>query len=247
MEYKIKWDVLNSYKSHTHILNCPFNKLFSNDVEISKVPNNALVYKSHCLSIDDSDNIPDNFNTFNSKCAVRFVTHDSRGRNIDFMYNEIPEKLIHIYTKAFHILEPIKELQDKIDEFSKNFDKNTISVHIRSWNRNGEGGRRNYLHNLSKFEIEMNKFDNKHTFYIATDSSDVQDYFRNVSVLKKRVFIYPRKTDLDTSRDFPEGVQEDLIELYLLAQNNRLIGSHFSTFTEVAWWLGVEKKEVLIL
>ena len=28
-----------------------------------------------------------------------------------------------------------------------------------------------------------------------------------------------------------------LIE-YLLSKNNYIIGSHFSTFTETAWWLG---------
>ena len=52
------------------------------------------------------------------------------------------------------------------------------------------------------------------------------------------MLIYPRKTTLDNSRDFTEGIQEDLIELYLLSKNKIIIGSHFSTYTEVAWWLG---------
>ena len=59
--------------------------------------------------------------------------------------------------------------------------------------------------------------------------------------------LYQRTTDLDTSRDFPEGVQEDLIELYLLSKNRILIGSHFSTFTEVAWWLGPDNMSVTVL
>ncbi len=252
-QVKVYWKILDDYKKKNHILNCPFNKLFDNQIEIKKLTSNLthdsniITYNSHCLKILDSDQLPIGFNNFKSNCAITFRTNDSKMRNIDFMYQKIPEKLIKEYRKLFALVKPAKHLQKEIDEFSKNFDKNTISVHIRSWNRNGERGRRDYLFNIKKFENEMNKFDNKHTFYIATDSSDVQDYFRNVSVLKKRVFIYPRKTDLDTSRDFPEGVQEDLIELYLLAQNNRLIGSHFSTFTEVAWWLGKEKRNILIL
>ena len=56
-----------------------------------------------------------------------------------------------------------------------------------------------------------------------------------------------RETDLDTSRDFPEGIQEDLIELYLLSKNNYIIGSHFSTFTETAWWLGGCTQNIVIL
>ena len=59
--------------------------------------------------------------------------------------------------------------------------------------------------------------------------------------------LYHRTTDLDTSRDFPEGVQDDLIELYLLSKNKILIGSHFSTFSEVSWWLAGCPQNVTIL
>jgi len=93
----------------------------------------------------------------------------------------------------------------------------------------------------------MKKYDKDYTFYVATDSKDVQNYFNNSSELKDRIFIYPRKTNLDTSRDFPEGVQEDLIELYLLSKNKIIIGSHFSTFTEVAWWLAECPENITII
>ena len=151
--------------------------------------------------------------------------------------------------KNFFIKYPqlIKELQQKIDKYSKQFNDKTISVHIRSWNRNGEKSRRDSLYNILKFENEMKKYDKDYTFYIATDSKDVQNYFKNKSELKDRIFIYSRETDLDTSRDFPEGVQEDFIELYLLSKNKIIIGSHFSTFTETAWWLAGCPENITIL
>ena len=82
----------------------------------------------------------------------------------------------------------------------------------------------------------MNKYDNTYTFYISTDSQQVKDYFEKQK--KYNVIFYPRTSDLNTSRDFELGIQEDLIELYLLSKNSIFIGSHFSTFSEVAWYLG---------
>jgi len=245
--FKVKWDIINSYDKHTHILNCPFNKLFSNDIEVKNIYKNTIIYNSHCLSISDNDDLPINFNNFNSKCSVRFYKSDKFNRNIDFMYNKIPENIKKEYIECFKVLKPIAYLQQKIDEYSKKFNKKTISVHIRSWNRNGEKGRRDYLFNIQKFEKEMKKYDKSYTFYVATDSQNVQNYFLKESKLKDRIFIYPRKTNLDTSRDFTEGVQEDLIELYLLSKNKIIIGSHFSTFTETAWWLAECPENIIIL
>jgi hypothetical protein len=245
--YGVKWDILDSYDTHCHILNCPFNKLFLNKVEVKKTDKTMNIFNSHCLVIFEEDNLPINFNNFKSNCGKKFSKSDKLNRNIDFMYNKIPKKIKKDYIKCFKVLKPIDELQQKIDKYSKQFNDKTISVHIRSWNRNGENSRRDYLFNIQKFENEMKKYDKDYTFYIATDSKDVQNYFKNKSELKDRIFIYSRETDLDTSRDFPEGVQEDLIELYLLSKNKIIIGSHFSTFTETAWWLAECPENITIL
>ena len=247
INYKIYWEILDSYEKHTHILNCSFDKLFSNKFETKSISKTNLCYKHHCMIIFNDDDIPVNFNNFDSKCSRKFTKSDRLNRNIDYMYNKIPEKIKKEYIECFRILKPINDLQQKIDNFSNKFNDKTVSVHIRSWNRNGEKSRRDNLFNIQKFENEMKKYDKEHTFFIATDSKDVQNYFLKESEFKNRIFIYPRDTDLDTSRDFPEGVQEDLIELYLLSKNNYIIGSHFSTFTETAWWLGGCTKNIVIL
>ena len=251
---RVYWSILDNYETKKHILNCSFNKLFTNNIEIDNLSsfqnsndNPISIYNSHCLKIFDSDKLPMNFNTFNSQCAVRFIMNDPMRRNIDFMYNKIPNELIQEYRELFKIVKPIPKLQDKIDTFGSQFNENSVSVHIRSWNRKNEMGRRAYLHNVIKFEKEMMKYGAEYNFFIATDSMDVRKYFTQKSVLKDRVMLYQRTTDLDTSRDFPEGVQEDLIELYLLSKNRILLGSHFSTFTEVAWWLGPNNMSVTVL
>ena len=62
--FKVKWDIINSYDKHNHILNCTFNKLFSNDIEVKNIDKNIHIYNSHCLSILNDDDLPINFNNF---------------------------------------------------------------------------------------------------------------------------------------------------------------------------------------
>jgi hypothetical protein len=257
--YKVFWQVLDSYSNNNHILNCKPELLFSNDVFVSGFnPNlykNENIFNSHCLYIDESDNISNNFNTFDSKCNVQFCNLDEKRRDIDFMYNQIPENVKIEYISYFNNISLNTNLQDIVDIFSDKFNENTVSVHIRSWNRNAELGRRSSLFQIDKFEKEMkNRVNNNQevNFYLASDSSVVINHFselnnRPESPFYQRIITYPRTTTLDNSRDFPEGIQEDLVELYLLSKNSAIIGSHFSTYTEVSWWLAGCPEDITIL
>ena len=245
-EYKVYWKVLDSYKKNNHILNCSFNQLFQNNIEVNKINKKSNIYNSHCLLILEIDNLPKNFNNFKSNCSKKFSINDKFNRNIDFMYNKIPQHIKNEYIQYFKELKLIPELHQKVVDFSEKFNETTVSVHLRSWNRKNEGSRRDYLFNIKKFEKQMLNF-KETSFYLASDSKEVIQYFTNKSELKDKIIIYPRKTNLDTSRDFPEGIQEDLIELYLLSKNNIIIGSHFSSYTEVAWWLAECPKDIIIL
>ena len=124
----------------------------------------------------------------------------------------------------------------------KNFDKNTVSVHIRSWADDDE--RKTNFHRLEKFIDETRKFDDKTKFYLTSDSEDVKLRFKEL--YKDRVLIYNRKTDIKTSRGNSFGIQEDFIEMLLLSKNDHIIGTYLSTFTEVAWWLGGAKAKVVV-
>ena len=235
---RIHWPIVKDYETNHHLLNCPFSELFQNPLEIDKIDEEMETYESHCLKIFDSDNLPDNFDTYEPNYA-KHQGNDIRGRNIDFNYQKIPEKVRYQYVKYFSQLELRPQLSKKVNEFSKKFSSHTISVHIRSWAGQNEEGR-NYIlfqKGIEKFESEMLKYKN-HNFFLSSDSEKVLEYFQKKSILQKRIICYPRNTSLKNSRGSIEGVQEDLIELYLLSKNSKIIGSHNSTFTEVAWWLG---------
>ena len=249
--YKIKWDVLDDYNENPHILNCSFNKLFKNDVEIKSFSElddiNINEFRVNPeFFIKDSDNLPNNFNNFTSNCRRTFRCRDKFKRDIDYMFNKIPKKIKYDYINCFKKIKLIDELQNQVNEFSKRFNDKTVSIHIRSWNRNGEISRRHSLYNVEKFENEMDNY-KECNFFMSTDSQEVKDYFITESRFKNNIIFYNRKTSLDNSRDFPEGIQEDVIDLYLLSKNKIIIGSRFSTFTEVAWYLACCPRTIKIL
>ena len=161
------------------------------------------------------------------------------------MYNNIPENVKIDYIKYFKILKINSKLELEVNKFMKNFNDKTISLHIRSWNRNGEKKRKNILFNLQNFINEIDKYIESHHFYLSSDSEEIIYTLKNK--YKNKIIIYPRKTSLNNSRDSPEGIQEDLIELYLLSKNKFIIGSYGSTFTEVAWWLAECPDNIIII
>lgn len=258
----VLWKVLNDYNKDVHILNCEYRELFDipSVSNISKNCEDILYYDTTYLKdrmmIFDRDGIPNGFSNFNSNCSKKFVPVDRFQRDIDYMYTKIPKNVIENYLPYFKLLKLTKELKQNVEDFaSANFNAYTVSVHIRSWNRNGESGRRNYLFDVKKFEdaieAKMVEMENNgimdYKFFLTTDSMEVRNYFAKNYAFKKKLVMYPRETSLNTSRDFPEGIKEDLIELFLLGKNNSLIGSHFSSYSEVAWWLAGCPNDVLII
>ena len=257
LNLEIYWELLDK----NHALNCRFNTLFKNNIVLSDDKtiencdskliahhNNNLLYSYHNLLILESDNIPKGFDTYDKKNA-KYNRNRTDGRNIDFNYNKIPLEVKEKISKEFLSLELQDELSEKVEKFSKSFfNKDTISVHIRSWCRTAEESRHKTLfkNGISKFEKkikECKKNNPNANFYIASDSPLVVNYFKS----RKDVIIYPRISDLQTSRFNQEGIKEDVIELYLLSKNNHIIGTHNSSFTEVAWYLAGCPKKIEIV
>jgi hypothetical protein len=82
-------------------------------------------------------------------------------------------------------------------------------------------------------------------FFVTADNDAILQ--RLSARFPNRCHVYTRETSRETSRMHPRGLQEDLIELLLLARSPLIIGSYLSTFTEVAWWLGDARARVVVL
>jgi hypothetical protein len=243
----VYWKILNSYENEKHILNCGFKELFENDLEVI-IKEGDILYDCPCLKIFDEDEVSINFCKFKPRWKRKFIPKDHLRRDVLFSYNKMPEKVKENYKPYFKKLILKEELQQKVDTFSKQFDENTISVHIRSWCRPNEQSRSCslFIDGIENFELEMMKYKNA-TFFLSTDSPDIKKYFLEESLLKNKIIMFSRTTPLENSRSLQEGLKEDLIELYLLSKNKVLIGSFNSTYSEVAWWLGGCNEKVTIL
>ena len=238
----VEWIVISNYKKNKNILNCDYKCLLKSPKEY----NNEDIKKKNSterLHIKTDDNIPLNFPKFKSYCAKQLK---EKPMSIDFEFLRIPNNVKSEYIKAFSKIELCDSLNTEVENYSKKFNSKTVSVHIRSWNRPNEQTRRS-LHYKTKFLLEMKKFPDDFKFFLTSDSQKVLNFFTKECELKNRVITYPRRSNLDNSRDNQLGIQEDLIELYLLSKNKYLIGSHFSTYSEVAWWLGKCTNDIVII
>ena len=232
---------------------CDFNKLFENDLEIVYIPENAETRFNERLLVLDSDDIPEGFaqehpdkNFDNNK--LRKKVELNNGRNIDHEYERIPESIKESYIEQVRKLKPVKYISKEIESFAfKNFNKNTVSVHMRSW---ANDPRRQCLFSFESYFKYMDEMTDNNFFVCA-------DHQSCIDTLKERygdrVFDYSKRGGKgDYSQGTPymnttEASQDAIIEMYLLGMNPTILGSYLSTFVEVGWWLNECKGKVIIV
>lgn len=113
-----------------------------------------------------------------------------------------------------------------------------MGVHIRRTDNAlsiAQSPTRLFIERMKK-EIEQNS---DTTFYLASDSEE--DKRSIVNRFGNRVFTSVHKAD----RNSLEGMQEALIELYLLSRTRHVLGSVHSSFSETAAQIGKISYELL--
>lgn len=206
-----------------------------------------MYYTTQRLLVLESDELPTWFSKIDSR-SPEVLPNDGNpdGRNIDLEYNRIPQGLRDTYVALFNRLSFDQAIVNQANQFAQRFSQNTASLHIRSWR--DEGTRNRYLFQLERYESEIDRLiaNNPYTdIYLTADNQQIIEHF--CRKYPNRMHIFQRTTSLDRSRESPEGLREDMVELFLLSKNSLIIGSYLSTFTEVAWWLGGAKARVVIL
>ena len=151
---------------------------------------------------------------------------------IDFEYHRIPKSVQDSYIKCFNKLQLNPKIIEKVDEFSNShFDKNTVSIHVRTWIDCGQ--RRREFYKIENFFHLMDKYENE-MFFISTDDHNVISEFQN-RYGKNRIIFYP----------YPEEYI-GIVDQLLLSRNSEFISSPCSTFSEVAWWFSNCKSNVKV-
>ena len=240
---------------------CSFNDLFDMDRNINKfhffdiyyhnlkIINNFQTYKSSYLylSKEDKKKVTIKKKFFNPK-KQSFI-HLNGGCSIDFLYEKTPHDLKISY------LDVIKKIRfnQKILNFVNNFYEKYKSsfengIQIRSWI---DDQRFNILYDKNKIFSYIHNLVNttSNKIFITTDMKNILD---EVNLLYPNRFCFlPRETySIHQSKSVIYNKKHsfyDLIDILLLSKCKTIHGSYFSTFCEVAWWLGKCKSKVNII
>lgn len=213
---------------------CDFNDLFENKIPlldkiaVDKVKEGA-VSSSNNIVIDTWRMLVLRGEITDEQCRSVNV---GQSNFIDFCYNDIPSNIRESYLTYVRQLEPVEYIRTKVDSFLTYFDASTVSVSIRSWPEAKE--RAESLFRIANVFARMDEFPDA-SFFISCDSIEVLDSIEKR--YKDRVITYPKRT-LVNDRVSRDGMQDIIIDMLLLSKNTHLIASCFSTFPEVAWWLG---------
>ena len=239
---KVFWWLKSALKEHK------FTDLFKNgEMEVPILPPDFdfILYSDGFLLILPEDELPIDFT--DKKLYQRrngFYNTDTRQR-IDWEFDRIPTYLKEEYSKMFSIIKSQvrNDILLEVDNFSNNFTDKTISVHIRSGTGHPIEGivqeeRRAFK--LDETIKVMESYSDDYTFYVSTDEYVEQGSNNILSTLQEkfgdRIF-YHKKDSL--------SVRGALIDLLLLSKNKTIIGTYFSSFTEVSWWFGGATAKVI--
>tara|TARA_R110000765_G_scaffold65239_1_gene126615 strand:- start:701 stop:1654 length:954 start_codon:yes stop_codon:yes gene_type:complete len=228
-----------------------FVDLFKDDDLISTLPPkdiNFILYGEPLLLPLPTDNIDDNFTDeklFRNKTKLGYNVESKR--RLDWEYFRIPNEIREEYVNVFSLIKSkIKDdILEEVENFSKKFNDKTISVHVRS----GTGIPIEGIADIEKrsFKSEnfikiMESYSDDYTFFVSSDEYFEQDWNQ---------FFLDRLKDKFGDRVFHQmgnstSLRTALIDLLLLSKNKIIIGTHLSSFTEVAWFFSGGKSEIIL-
>jgi len=133
---------------------------------------------------------------------------------------------------------PINELQDKINITTTQFSQ-TIGLHIRQ----GDHEISKEMSTFEKFEKVIQKElmkNNESTFFVATDSDDVKQ--KLIEKYKQKIIT---NSISSFNRSSQKAIESAVIDLYCLSKTEKIYGSHFSTYTQVAADIGGIEDEIV--
>ena len=239
---KVFWWLKSALKEHK------FTELFKDsEMEVQTLPPDFdfILYSEGFLLILPEDELPMDFT--NDKLFQRrngFYNTDTKQR-IDWEFDRISSHLKEEYSKMFSIIE--SEIRDdiilEVDNFSNNFTDKTISVHIRSGTGHpieGIAQEERRAFKLDETIKVMESYTDDYTFFVSTDEYIEQGNNNILSTLREKFgdrILYHKKDSL--------SVRGSLIDLLLLSKNKTIIGTYFSSFTEVSWWFGGATAKVI--
>lgn len=207
-------------------LNCPFDGLFRPVTE---------------FRITSIRSVADPRKLFYQKTARSYLTneellaHRTPEGSLDPEYVQSLRKNVYIFTwewfypsEDYHLFVPIDLLKERIDAMTARFGPSCVGVHIRRTDNQPAIGKSSTDAFIDAMRRELLE-DPDTIFYLATDDRSEEEKLR--TLFPDRILSHQ---DRCLRRDSREGMQDALLDLYCLAATRKIIGSYFSSFTDIA-------------
>ena len=127
----------------------------------------------------------------------------------------------------FRIFQPIEKIQEQIKAFTDSFSRPTMGIHIRRTDNIASISQSPTELFIEKMREEIGK-DEDCQFYVATDSEEEKKRLKDI--FGERILTLPRAAD----RNSIAGMQDALVELYVLSHTRKIMGSMQSSYSETA-------------
>lgn len=144
------------------------------------------------------------------------------------------------YPQGIQNFVPSEEINGILKLELSNFDDDTIGMHIRRTD-NKKAIEKSPLHLYENKISEIVANNSKTKIFLATDDNSVEEQL--LSKFPDNILKYNKTY----GRDSFKGIQDAIVEMYLLSHTSKIYGSFYSSFSEVAAKIGNIELEVLKL
>lgn len=231
--------------NETHELNCPYRLLLEPIADFTIIPKKRVFdFVTRTVQSDNKSRIKAKLK--NSIARVDICITDA-----DYPLTDVYETVRHhkrIYIKTcqrftdsideFKLFKPIAKLGLKIDELLSGLGPTAVGVQVRRTD-NATAIANSPLELFTVRMQELLAADDATRFFLATDDINVELELK--LTFGNRIISPPK----DLSRQTIAGIQAAVVDLFVLAGTGRILGSYWSSFSEVAAWMGNIPLEVI--
>ena len=133
-------------------------------------------------------------------------------------------------SSPFRYLQALPAVKEKVDSITSDFNGQTIGVHIRRTDNKLSIKKSPISRFIELMEEERSNGDVR--FYLSTDSPEAEDYL--VNHFSGQIICFEK----ELSRNKEQGIIDALVDMLCLSRTSRIIGSYYSSFSEVAGEIG---------
>lgn len=232
------------------ILNCQFNKLFKPLKYLKE--SNSYCYIRFLYKVERRFRLVRWFVQMLEKCHILKIFKEGQYEELRAFSKKGGDKFLWVIVESYSVffrteeddfLRDLFQLNDlmlqRLKNETKAFKNNVIGVHIRRTDNKNSIEQSSLELFIEQIQKEIVK-DSEVQFYVASDDTSVKEQLLQIFGAER--IIIPTGI---INRDSEEGIRQAVIEMYALSSTNRILGSYYSSFSEIASSIGNVKLEVL--